>query len=110
MLFYLIILAYQNVKKFLKLAEIKSSNISPLIYRKYLIILCYRRFTALSKSQRLKMQRAEEIDVTDVNLNEEPTDQSGFSLMNKRSEIKSPIPSRTEIFPSLCLFFNKSSQ
>ena len=56
------------------------------------------------------MQRAEEIDTTDVNPNEEPTDQSGFSLMNKRSEIKSPIPSKTEIFPSLCLFFNKSSQ
>ena len=28
--------------------------------------------------------------------------------MNKRSEIKSPKPSRTEIFPSLCLFFNQS--
>ena len=38
MLFYLIILTYENVRKFLKLAETKSSNTPPLIYRKYLII------------------------------------------------------------------------
>ena len=34
------------------------------------------------------MQRAIEIDITNDNpTNEKPTDQSGFSLMNKRSEI-----------------------
>ena len=61
---------------------------------------CYRRFTALSKSQRDKMQRAIEIDITNNNPSKEPTDQSGFSLMIKRSEIKSPKPSRTGVFPS----------
>ena len=61
---------------------------------------CYRRFTALSKSQRDKMQRAIEVDITNNNPSKEPTDQSGFSLMIKRSEIKSPKPSRTRVFPS----------
>ena len=37
-LFYLIIVAYQIVKKFLKLAEIKSSNIPPLNYQNYPIL------------------------------------------------------------------------
>lgn len=54
------------------------------------------------------MQCSKEIDITNDNPNEDPADQSEFSLMNKRSEIKSPKPSRTEIFPSLCLFFNQS--
>ena len=51
---------------------------------------CYRRFAALSESQRDKMQRAKEIDITNMNTNEEHTDQSGFSLMAKRSEINLP--------------------
>ena len=71
---------------------------------------CYRKCLAPSKSQRVKMQRAKETDITKNNPNEEPTDQSGFSLRNKRSEIKSPKPSRTEVFPSLCLFFNQSQK
>ena len=54
------------------------------------------------------MHRAKEIDITNEISNEEHTDQFGLSLMNKRSEIKFPKPSRTEIFPSLCLFFNQS--
>ena len=69
---------------------------------------CYRRFTALSKNQHDKMQCAIEIDITNNNRNKEPTDQSGFSLMTKRSEIKFPKPSRTGVFPSLCLFCNQS--
>ena len=32
------------------------------------------------------MQLANEIDITNDNRNEEPTDRSGFSLMNKTSE------------------------
>ena len=51
---------------------------------------CYRRFAALSESQRDKMQRAKEIDITNMNTNEEHTYQSGFSLMAKRSEINLP--------------------
>lgn len=54
------------------------------------------------------MQCSKEIHITNDNPNENPADQFEFSLMNKRSEIKSPKPSRTEIFPSLCLFFNQS--
>ena len=69
---------------------------------------CYRRFTALSKCQRDIMQRAVKIDINNSNPIEEPTDQSGFSLMTKRSEIKSPKPSRIGTFPSLCLFCNQS--
>ena len=69
---------------------------------------CYRRFTALSKSQLDKMQRAIEIDIPNNNPNKKLADQSGFSLMTKRSEIKSPKPSRIGIFPSLCLFCNQS--
>ena len=67
---------------------------------------CYRRFTALSESQRDKMLCAKEIDITNDNLNEEPTEQSEFSLMSKRSETKSLKPSITGIVPSLCLSCN----
>ena len=52
------------------------------------------------------MQCVKEIDVTNENLNEEPTDQSGFSLVFKSSETKSPKPSITGVFPSLCLLSN----
>ena len=69
---------------------------------------CYRRFTTLLKCQRDKMQRAKEIDITNNSPNEEPTDQSGLSLMTKRSEIKAPKPSRTGILQSLYLFCNQS--
>ena len=62
---------------------------------------CYSRCRALSKSQRDKMPHAKEIDITNDNLNEEPTDQSGFSLISQRSEAKSPKPSITGIVPSL---------
>ena len=54
------------------------------------------------------MQCAKEIDITNDNLNEEPTGRSGFSLVTKRSEIESPKLSRTGIFPSLCLFCKQS--
>ena len=72
---------------------------------------CFRKFTALSKSRCDKMQRAKEIDITNDNHNEELNDQTGFSFMNKRSEIKFAKPSRTGIFStgifsSLCLFCN----
>ena len=69
---------------------------------------CWRRFTALSKSHFDKGQRGKEIDITNENPNEEPTDHTGVSLMTKRSEIKSPKLLRTGIFPSLCLLCNQS--
>ena len=111
MLFYLIIAAYQNVRKFLKFAKTKSSNIPPLNYRKYLIIFMIITCHVIKglhpiKNNNDKMQCVKEIDVTNENLNEEPTDQSGFSLVFKSSETKSPKPSITGVFPSLCLLSN----
>ena len=43
-------------------------------------IPCYRRFSVLSKSQRDKMHRAIEIDITNNNPNEEPLTNLDFLL------------------------------
>ena len=56
-----------------ELPEVPDNNLG------YHMMPCYGRFTALSKSQCVKMQRAKEINITNDNPNEEPTNQSGFS-------------------------------
>ena len=63
-------------------------------------------FTTLLENRLDKMQLLKELDLNNDKFNEEPTDQLVFPLISKTSKTKSPKPSITGIFPSLCLLGN----
>ena len=70
---------------------------------------CYRKITALSKAQRKKLKCLKNtalifLPTTIVSLDFK----MHGSLLTKRSDIKSHKPSKTGIFPKVCLFRNKA--
>lgn len=71
---------------------------------------CYRKFTALSKAQRLKKEAAEKLLSTEVAPNQTVSSSSEMnSTRRTRSEITSPRPSlRTGIVPNVCLFCDQT--
>ena len=70
---------------------------------------CYRKFTALSKAQREKIDCLKN---TRTDCSNNTNSLSGFqdacSSMIKGSDIKSPKPPKTGIFPNVCFFCNKA--
>ena len=79
---------------------------------------CYRKFTALSKSQRNKLEKLKQKPVDTSSNNKTLSgiqennkiygnSQNTSSSMTKRSDITSPKPSKTGIFPNACLFCNQ---
>ena len=70
---------------------------------------CYRKFTALSKAQREKMDCLKNTRTdSSNNTNSLSGFQDACSSMIKRSDIKPPKPSKTEIFPNVSLFCDKT--
>ena len=71
----------------------------------------YRKFPTLSKARREKLECLKDTRTDPSNNN---NSLSGFldacSSVTKRSDIKSPKPSKTGIFPNVSLFCNKSSK
>ena len=67
---------------------------------------CYRKFTALSKAQREKLGCLKNTRTDSSNNTISVSRRVFFNY--KRSDIKSPKPSKTGIFPNVCLFCNKA--
>ena len=70
---------------------------------------CYRKFTALSKAQREKLDCLKNTRTNSSNnTNSLSGLQDAWFSMIKRSDIKSSKPSKAGIFPNVCLLCNKA--
>ena len=70
---------------------------------------CYRRFVALSKVQRGKMEEAEKLEGQSCGSNVQNSDEHIVPKWIVRSTIKSPKPSQsTGVFPKVYLLCNQS--